>query len=327
MLKTVSLIIVRKKFVSEEIKTPKKTSSTSKKTVSKTTIIQPQETNNDKIGAVLYHERLKKELSLEEVSQILCIRKSYLEAIEKGNYSELPPMPYSAGFINGYAKFLGLNNTRVTQLFREEINAKPNDAKSYINEETPAEASLPNKIYVISGIVAVILLALLWGVLSSDNNEEAIVEENIIEEEVVDETTNTNAEVEYFVKEETPVSEKATEETKELQKNEPVSDNKVEEEVVQEEKKISENPVVKNGIEIRITKEDTWFEVKDDKKIYANRILKVGENYILPNREGLILSIGKFDGVEVYVNGELTPVVKPNKKTNINLDSILKNNH
>lgn len=327
MLKTVSLIIVRKKFVSEEIKTPKKTSSTSKKTVNKTTIIQPQETNNDKIGAVLYHERLKKELSLEEVSQILCIRKSYLEAIEKGNYSELPPMPYSAGFVNGYAKFLGLNNTRVTQLFREEINAKPNDAKSYINEETPAEASLPNKIYVISGIVAVILLALLWGVLSSDNNEEAIVEENIIEEEVVDETTNTNAEVEYFVKEETPVSEKATEETKELQKIEPVSDNKVEEEVVQEEKKISENPVVKNGIEIRITKEDTWFEVKDDKKIYANRILKVGENYILPKREGLILSVGKFDGVEVYVNGELTPVVKPNKKTNINLDSILKNNH
>lgn len=319
--------MVRKKFVSEEIKTPKKTSSTSKKIVSKTTIIQLQETNNDKIGAVLYHERLEKELSLEEVSQILCIRKSYLEAIEKGNYSELPPMPYSAGFVNGYAKFLGLNNTRVTQLFREEINAKPNDAKAYINEETPAEASLPNKIYVISGIVAVILLALLWGVLSSDNNEEAIVEENIIEEEVVDETTNTNAEVEYFVKEETPVSEKATEETKELQKNEPVSDNKVEEEVVQEEKKISENPVVKNGIEIRITKEDTWFEVKDDKKIYANRILKVGENYILPKREGLILSVGKFDGVEVYVNGELTPVVKPNKKTNINLDSILKNNH
>lgn len=319
--------MVRKKFVSEEIKTPKKTSSTSKKTVSKTTIIQPQETNNDKIGAVLYHERLKKELSLEEVSQILCIRKSYLEAIEKGNYSELPPMPYSAGFVNGYAKFLGLNNTRVTQLFREEINAKPNDAKSYINEETPAEASLPNKIYVISGIVAVILLALLWGVLSSDNNEEAIVEENIIEEEVVDETTNTNAEVEYFVKEETPVSEKATEETKELQKIEPVSDNKVEEEVVQEEKKISENPVVKNGIEIRITKEDTWFEVKDDKKIYANRILKVGENYILPKREGLILSVGKFDGVEVYVNGELTPVVKPNKKTNINIDNVLKTNH
>ncbi|MBQ8785272.1 MAG: DUF4115 domain-containing protein [Alphaproteobacteria bacterium] len=313
--------------MSEEIKTPKKTSSTSKKTVSKTTIIQPQETNNDKIGAVLYHERLKKELSLEEVSQILCIRKSYLEAIEKGNYSELPPMPYSAGFVNGYAKFLGLNNTRVTQLFREEINAKPNDAKSYINEETPAEASLPNKIYVISGIVAVILLALLWGVLSSDNNEEAIVEENIIEEEVVDETTNTNAEVEYFVKEETPVSEKATEETKELQKIEPVSDNKVEEEVVQEEKKISENPVVKNGIEIRITKEDTWFEVKDDKKIYANRILKVGENYILPKREGLILSVGKFDGVEVYVNGELTPVVKPNKKTNINIDNVLKTNH
>lgn len=317
---------MRKKFVSEEIKTPKKTSAPSRKTVKEQVVkvIQPQETNNDKIGAVLYHERLKKKLSLEEVSQILCIRKSYLEAIEKGNYSELPPMPYSAGFVNGYAKFLGLNNTRVTQLFREEINAKPNDAKSYINEETPAEASLPNKIYVISGIITVVLLALLWGVLSSDNNEDVTVEENTTEEEIVVETTNT--EVEYFVKEETPASDTITEETKEPQKAETVSENKVEE-VIVEEKKTFDKPVVKNGIEIRITKEDTWFEVKDDKKIYANRILKVGENYILPQKEGLILSVGKFDGVEVYVNGELTPVVKPNKKTNINLDNVLKTNH
>ena len=55
MLKTINLIIIRKKFVSEEIKTPKKTPVTAKKTVSKPSVkvIQPQETDNDKIGAVL----------------------------------------------------------------------------------------------------------------------------------------------------------------------------------------------------------------------------------------------------------------------------------
>ena len=319
--------MIRKKFVSEEIKTPKKTSATTRKTVSKPTVkvIQPQETNNDKIGAVLYHERLKKELSLEDVSKTLCIRKSYLEAIEKGNYSELPPMPYSAGFVNGYAKFLGLNNTRVTQLFREEINAKPNNAKSYINEEAPAEASLPNKIYVIGGIVAVILLALLWGALSPNNDDkEIVVEENTQAEAVVVETTEANTEVEYFVKEEKPTEEKAVESVEEVKKDEQPAEPEQVEEVVEEEKT---TPVVKTGVEIRITKEDTWFEVKDDKKIYANRILKVGENYILPKKGGLILSVGKFDGVEVYVNGELTPVVKPNKKTNINIDNVLKTNH
>lgn len=319
--------MIRKKFVSEEIKTPKKTSATTRKTVSKPTVkvIQPQETNNDKIGAVLYHERLKKELSLEDVSKTLCIRKSYLEAIEKGNYSELPPMPYSAGFVNGYAKFLGLNNTRVTQLFREEINAKPNNAKSYINEEAPAEASLPNKIYVIGGIVAVILLALLWGALSPNNDDkEIVVEENTQAEAVAVETTEANTEVEYFVKEEKPTEEKAVESVEEVKNDEQPAEPEQVEEVVEEEKT---TPVVKTGIEIRITKEDTWFEVKDDKKIYANRILKVGENYILPKKGGLILSVGKFDGVEVYVDGVLTPVVKPNKKTNINLDNVLKTNH
>ena len=316
--------------MSEEIKTPKKTPVTAKKTVSKPSVkvIQPQETDNDKIGAVLYHERLKKELSLEYVSQILCIRKSYLEAIEKGNYSELPPMPYSAGFVNGYAKFLGLNNTRVTQLFREEINAKPNDAKSYINEEAPAEASLPNKVYVIGGIVAVVLLALLWGVLSpNSDNKEIVIDENTQAEEFAIEEKDADIEVEYFVKEEKNTDEKVVETAEEIQKNEQPTETTSVVDEVKEEKKVFENPVVKVGVEIRITKEDTWFEVKDDKKIYANRILKVGENYILPKKEGLILSVGKFDGVEVYVNGELTPVIKPNKKTNINLDNVLKTNN
>jgi len=34
----------------------------------------------------------------------------------------------------------------------------------------------------------------------------------------------------------------------------------------------------------------------------------------------MILSAGKYNGVEVYVNGRLTPVIQPNKKMNIALD-------
>ena len=75
--------------------------------------------DTDRIGNLLCHERLKKGLELEDISQVLCIRRVYLEAIESGNYVELPPLPYSAGFVNSYAKYLGLNNTRITQLFRE----------------------------------------------------------------------------------------------------------------------------------------------------------------------------------------------------------------
>lgn len=103
--------------------------------------------DTDRIGNLLCHERLKKGLELEDISQVLCIRRVYLEAIESGNYVELPPLPYSAGFVNSYAKYLGLNNTRITQLFREELNDGAREKRIFMTEDLSAEAGLPDKRY------------------------------------------------------------------------------------------------------------------------------------------------------------------------------------
>ena len=56
------------------------------------------------------------------------------------------------------------------------------------------------------------------------------------------------------------------------------------------------------SVEIKISKEDTWIEVRDNKKVYFNKVMRPGES------------------VEVYVNGRLAPVIQPNKKMNIALD-------
>ena len=45
--------------------------------------------------------------------------------------------------------------------------------------------------------------------------------------------------------------------------------------------------------------------------------MRPGESYRVPEGKGMILSAGKYNGVEVYVNGRLTPVIQPNKKMNI----------
>ena len=39
--------------------------------------------------------------------------------------------------------------------------------------------------------------------------------------------------------------------------------------------------------------------------------------------EGMILSVGRVEGADVYIDGKLTEVVKPNKKTGIALDPFL----
>ena len=55
--------------------------------------------------------------------------------------------------------------------------------------------------------------------------------------------------------------------------------------------------------------------------------MQPGESYTVPNGPGMILSVGKPEGVVVYINGVETPVVRPNKKMNIALDEYLNDNH
>lgn len=286
-----------------------------------------KEPENDKVGAILYHERLKKDLNLAEISQMLCIRRAYLEAIEKGNYSELPSMPYSAGFVNAYAKYLGLNNMRITQLFREEINAETKSAKPFVNEDISSEARVPDKFYVLAGLAAAVLIAFVWNFFSpSSSDENAETEKPAVVENVADNDAVRAGEVEYFETEQPSAVETVPAPVETAETNE-VSQAQV---VISEESYVEHEDKTQSAvphIEVKITKEDTWIEVKDADKVYISKILHVGESYRFPEVKGLIFSSGKVKGVDVYVNGKIVPVVQPNKKMNIKIDDILNANH
>ena len=83
----------------------------------------------------------------------------------------------------------------------------------------------------------------------------------------------------------------------------------------------------KSNIVLKIKKE-TWVEVKNSEKLYLSKVLMPGTSYALPKADGLILSVGRVDGVDVFVGDQQVDIVKPNKKTNIVLEEALKNlNH
>ena len=64
-------------------------------------------------------------------------------------------------------------------------------------------------------------------------------------------------------------------------------------------------------------------EVKDNEKLYLSKVLQPGDTYKVPEGDGKILSVGKYDGVNVYINGVLSNVIRPQKKMNIYLDKFL----
>ncbi len=74
------------------------------------------------VGEKLYEERIKRELTLDEVAKATKIRVSFLAAIEKGEYKKLPSGTYAHGFVRNYAKFLGLPERELIALFKREYD-------------------------------------------------------------------------------------------------------------------------------------------------------------------------------------------------------------
>jgi len=59
--------------------------------------------------------------SLDEAEQATKIRRRYLEAIEAGDFAQLPDGPPGRGFVRNYARYLGLDPEAAIGLFEAEV--------------------------------------------------------------------------------------------------------------------------------------------------------------------------------------------------------------
>ena len=318
-------------------------------------IEKPQKQVN-KVGALLKEMRLQKGLKLPEIAKRLCIRKFYLEAIEESDYKEIPPFPYGIGFIRSYADYLGLNSSNIVELYKEETNTNP-DKNIYVLEPQN-EATVPNRKYLVISLLALILVYVLWYFYNNqameeeapvatqneiiDNSSDVVPSEAmpiVVEDytvapdisEVENEMLSVSAPEEGIAAEpdgeELPVVEASSPEV--------VNDQVTitEASFVEPEKEKSDAPVVteepkKDETVVIKIKEETWIEVKNADTLYISKVLHEGDEYVVPEGgKGMILSVGKIEGADVYINGKLTKVAKPNKKTNIALDPFLAEAH
>jgi cytoskeletal protein RodZ len=77
-----------------------------------------------RVGQRLYDERIRRKLSLEEISTATKIKARFLAAIEKGEYHKLPSPAYAQGFVQNYAAYLGIPKAEILALFKREFEAK-----------------------------------------------------------------------------------------------------------------------------------------------------------------------------------------------------------
>ena len=71
-------------------------------------------------GEILREARERRGLSLDEVEWATKIRRQYLEALEKEDYTQLPAPVFGRGFLRKYAHYLGLNVEEILVLYPQE---------------------------------------------------------------------------------------------------------------------------------------------------------------------------------------------------------------
>jgi transcriptional regulator with XRE-family HTH domain len=104
-------------------------------------------------GEHLKREREMRGVSLEEVSSATRISTKFLEAIESGQWNQLPGGAFNRGFIRSASRYLGLDDDSMVAEYSLETNG--NGASHTASQ---AESEMPRDWRPIAMLLAVILL-------------------------------------------------------------------------------------------------------------------------------------------------------------------------
>lgn len=111
------------------------------------------------VGEILSAAREKKKLTIEQVEKATRIRAKFLLALEKNDFSKLPPGTFVRGFVKNYAAFLGLPVEETLAFYRRQFN----EEKAPPPKNTTPPSRFPN--ITFSALVVGVLLILFFGYL------------------------------------------------------------------------------------------------------------------------------------------------------------------
>ena len=125
--------------------------------------------NDSGVGAVLRAARLRIGAQTSEVAQILRIRLPYVEAIENGQYDDLPGLPYEIGFIRAYARHLGLDEDEIVRRYKVE-NLNKSRKQELVFPAVASENRIPTITNLVLGLMIIGVVYGVWNFNKEANN-------------------------------------------------------------------------------------------------------------------------------------------------------------
>ena len=139
-----------------------------------------------KIGLILKEERVRKSLTIDEISNILNLRKPIIDAIENGLWERLPHEVYVRGYIKEYASILKLDHVILPYLNvkKNKIDSTTvldNDKKLFKKQLVLNKASsiLSKTGILYTVVVLFIVFAFVFLTMNKENKENEKLEKAI----------------------------------------------------------------------------------------------------------------------------------------------------
>jgi len=293
-----------------------------------------------RIGADLREARIALGLSVDEMANSLRIRRVHLLALEEGRLRELPGEAYAVGFVRSYATALGLDPDEISRRFRNDacVAEKP----VLVFPEPVAERGVSTGAVVTVAAVLAIGGYVAWFNLSGAGHRSVDVVPPVPERlEMAAEQGLTHLPGREPAAGALPVAalpppgglslatlpiapsgantsaQAATVPAAPAPAPQPVPEPVPEPVAVAPAPAPVAIPGVPEGTRIvlrarTIGPEGAWVHVRDPRsgQVLVNRVLRPGEAWPAPPREGLLLDTGKADGLEILVDGQPQPTLE-----------------
>jgi cytoskeleton protein RodZ len=238
------------------------------------------------IGQTLRATREARAIPIEEISVALKIRTKYLMALEEGNVKELPSAVYLIGYLKSYADFLGLESDALIEHLRSEQEHRPQQTELYLPEPYRKDFH-PKPVALVLSVVLTVGIYALWHYYHNEGRFSASPQQTISE------VLNTSGFTNY-----TPIPSAATY---------PGTIGTSSQTLSSYRSKSSEDSASGNDAIILLAKASSWVKILDNNgQLIAERALNAGDTYFVSNHEGLVITAGNPDAIEVMRNGEFS---------------------
>ena len=227
------------------------------------------------VGEILRRAREHYRQSLPDIERALRIKMPQIQAIEQGDVENLPGRVYAIGFVRSYAEYLGLDGDKMVMLFKSQYGRKTSDPELDFPVGA-AESKLPPLWLLGACVAAVILMSALWWTFKGSERTEITHIPDVAAALSYDNATLSEESYGPYI----PKG----------------YDSSVEVKVVEE--------AVPEGVTLTMTQK-SWVEIRDQQgKTLASQFLKKGDQYFVPNRPDLSMSLGNAAGVSLDIDGK-----------------------